>query len=92
MITALVIIISPFVLNGLTRVVNAIVGIQSTTGKRIVLASLSLIGMVAVSATTGAPLDPANVNSDLVLLAETFYGFISAHGSYTLFFKGKPQQ
>lgn len=89
MITAIVIVLSPFVLNALTAVVNAIVGIESTTAKRVVLSVLSLVGMIAVSASTGAPIDPANLNADLVLLAEAFYGFISAHGSYHLFFKSK---
>ena len=91
MLTALVIAVSPFVLNALTAVVNLVLGIQSTTGKRIVLAVLSLIGMIAASAATGNPIDPTNLNSDLVVLAETFYGFLSSHASYHLFFKGTDQ-
>lgn len=87
MLTALVIFVSPFALNALTFVVNAVLGIQSTTGKRIVLALLSLVGMVAASAATGNPIDPANVNSDLLVLADAFYGFLSSHASYHLFFK-----
>ena len=91
MLTGFIIIISPFVLNALTAVANKLTGIQSTTAKRLILAVLSLAGIVAASAASGNPIDPESVNSIVQVIAETFVAFIAAHGSYHLFIKGTPR-
>jgi hypothetical protein len=95
MLTGIIIIVSPFVLNGLTSLVVRLTSIQSTSLKRVVLAVLSLVGIVALSASTGSPVDPANVNADLTIIGETFVSFLMSHGSYDMlvkpaarFFKG----
>jgi hypothetical protein len=61
---------------------------ETTTSKRVVLALFSLAGVIAVSAMTGAPVDPNTVSSILETLVEAFVAFLLAHGSYTLFWKG----
>lgn len=91
MLTGIVIIISPFVLNALTALTNRITGVQSTTAKRLILAAVSLIGIVGTSAATGNPIDPSSVSSVLQVVAETFVTFLTAHGSYHLFFKSSTQ-
>lgn len=89
MITALVLIISPFVINGLTAVVVYLTNIKSDGLKRVVVAVFSLVAIVSASVSTGTPIDAANVNANLTILAETFLAFLMSHGSYTMFLKRK---
>jgi len=90
MVDAILLALSPFVLNGVTAVANWGMGITDTAGKRLVLALLSLIGVVATAAMTGQPIDPTNVSTLLTAIATSFLAFLMAHGSYHLFFKGSP--
>jgi hypothetical protein len=87
MLTAILLALSPFVLNLVMAVVKWLSPMESTSSKRVVLALFSLAGVIAVSATTGSPVDPNVVSSILQTLVETFVAFLLAHGSYTLFWK-----
>lgn len=87
MIDAILLAVSPFILNGLTSLVSWAAGITDTPGKRLLLAILSLLGAVATAVMNGTPLDPTNVSSLVSIIATTFVAFLMAHGSYHLFFK-----
>lgn len=89
MVSAIILAISPFVLNIIMGVVKWLSPLETTASKRVVLALFSLAGVIATSAMTGAPVDPNLVSNILMTLVEAFVAFVLAHGSYTLFWKAK---
>src|ERR1043166_709201 len=87
MIDAILLLVSPFALNAVTKLVTWSVGVTDTPGKRLGLAVLSLLGAVGTAVANGTPLDPGNLNTLLSVIATSFVAFLMAHGSYHLFFK-----
>ena len=87
MLSAIILAISPFVLNMVMGVVKWLSPLETTASKRVVLALFSLAGVIATSAMTGAPVDPNLVSNIRMVLVEAFVAFVLAHGSYTLFWK-----
>jgi hypothetical protein len=91
MLSAIVVALSPFVLNTVMGVVKWLSPLETTASKRVVLALFSLAGVIATSAMTGAPVDPNTVSSIIQTIVEAFVAFVLAHGSYTLFWQSSPQ-
>ena len=89
MLSAILLALSPFVLNIVMGVVKWLSPLETTASKRVVLALFSLAGVIATSAMTGAPVDPNLVSNILMVLVEAFVAFVLAHGSYTLFWKAE---
>lgn len=87
MLSALLLAISPFILNIVMGVVKWLSPLETTTSKRAVLALFSLAGVIATSAMTGTPVDPNMISSITQVIVEAFVAFVLAHGSYTLFWK-----
>jgi hypothetical protein len=85
MLSAIVLALSPFVLNAVIGIVKWLSPLETTTSKRVVLALFSLAGVIATSAMTGTPVGPNIASSNLQVVIETFIAFVLAHGSYTLF-------
>jgi hypothetical protein len=89
MVSAIILAISPFVLNIIVGIVKWLSPLETTTSKRVILALFSLAGVIATSAMTGTPVDPNMVSSIVHVLVEAFVAFVLAHGSYTLFWKSE---
>lgn len=85
MIETILAALSPFILNAVMGIVKWTGGIQSTGGKRFLLAVFSLLGVVAYSSLTGSPVDMNSVTSLAQTAVEALIAFLMAHGSYTLF-------
>jgi hypothetical protein len=93
--------VEPETVNALARLVNLeagdaaafaaaanwATGLNDTSGKRIVLAAFSLLGVISTAAMTDTQIDPSNLNVDVQILAISFAAFVMARGSYHLFFK-----
>lgn len=86
MLESIILALSPFALNAVMGIVKWLSAMESTAGKRFFLALFSLVGVIALNAMNGTPVDPNQVSSLLQTIMETFIAFIAAHGSYTLFF------
>ena len=86
---AIIIALSPFLLNGVMAGVKWLAGNNTftTTGKRGILALLALVGAVAFGTYTGTPVDIDSLTSLSTVVIEAFVAFLLAHGSYTLFWK-----
>lgn len=91
MLSAIVLALSPFLLNVVMAIIKWLTPTESTAWKRGVLALLSLAGVIATSAMTGTPVNPNEVSSLLTAIVEAFVAFLLAHGSYTLFWN-KPNK
>jgi len=89
MVSAIILAISPFVLNVIMGVVKWLSPLETTASKRVVLTLFSLAGVIAASAMTGSPVDPNLVSNILMTLVEAFVAFVLAHGSYILFWKAE---
>jgi hypothetical protein len=87
MLSAILLAISPFVLNIVLGIVKWLSPLETTASKRVVLALLSLAGVIATSAMTSTPVDPNMISSITQVLIEAFVAFVLAHGSSTLFWK-----
>jgi hypothetical protein len=87
MLSAIALALSMFVLNMVMGVVKWLSPLETTAAKRVILALLSLAGVIATSAMTGTPVDPNMVSSIVQVIVEAFVAFVLAHGSYTLFWK-----
>jgi hypothetical protein len=85
MIETLFVASSPFVLNAVMSVTKWLTSVQTTVGKRFLLALLSIVGAVTFSALMGTPLDSNSISSLLSIAFESLVAFLAAHGSYHLF-------
>ena len=85
MLETIILALVPFGLNMIMGIVKWLSGLETTASKRFWLALFSLVGVVALKATNGTPVDPNQISSLLQVIAETFIAFIASHGSYTLF-------
>lgn len=92
MLSVLLAAAGPFILNMLIGVVKMTKGVQSTAGKRFVLAIFSIAGAVAFGILTGSPVDWDSVGSLVTTAIESFVAFLAAHGSYSLFFNKKKSE
>lgn len=82
--------LSPFILNTIMGITKWTGGVQSTGGKRFLLAVFSLIGVVAYGALMGQPVNMDSISSLLQTAIEALVAFLAAHGSYHLFWQ-QPQ-
>lgn len=83
-----VLVVTPFVLNGFMYVLKTLGAEDMTTyGKRLILAVLALIGVLASSLLTGVSPDMNTVSGFISTILMAFLGFVSAHGTYSLFWK-----
>jgi hypothetical protein len=74
---------------GRISVVKRLSPLETTASERVILALLSLAGVIAASAMTGTPVDPNMVSSIVQVIVEAFVAFVLAHSSYTLFWKAQ---
>jgi hypothetical protein len=79
--------LSPFILNIVVGITKWTGGVQSTGGKRFLLAVFSVIGVVAYDALMGQPVDMNSLTSLLQTAIEALVAFLAAHGSYHLFWQ-----
>lgn len=79
---------SPFILNSLMGMFKWM-GAQdfSTPGKRMILALLSIVGVISTNALAHSALDMNSLSGLVQILLESFVAFIAAHGSYHFFWK-----
>ena len=91
MLDAILVALAPFILNAITSLAKWLGGVQTTAGKRFLRAVFSLIGVVALSALNGTPVDPNSITSLVTAAVEALSAFLMAHGSYTLFWKPTTQ-
>lgn len=84
MLLAITAALTPFLINGATELTKYLTNASTTEGKRFILALVSIVGVISLSALNGLPLD----NTTVAGLVETAFGalaaFLAAHGSYTL--------
>lgn len=83
--TAFIIAITPFILNGLMFIFKLLVNVQDTAGKRILLGILSLIGVLAGNALSGSPIDTVTIGGLVQTILLALVAFLAAHGSYNIF-------
>lgn len=84
MLSAILIALGPFALNGVTELTKYLTSVSSTGAKRFVLGVFSILGVIALSAYNGTPLDIDSVSSISVTLMQSLAAFLAAHGSYSL--------
>lgn len=84
-----IVLISPFVLNGVVELFKWMAQRLSTGSKRGILAIFALIGAVAYSQLTGTPINMDSISSIWQVIADAGVAFILSHGTYTLFFNKK---
>lgn len=89
MLTALVAALGPFIINFAMQAAKWLSGMNSTAGKRFVLALFSIAGVIAYSAYNGTPVDPNSITSLVQVALLSLGAFLASHGSYTLF-SGSP--
>lgn len=83
----------PFILNSLMEFAKKVGAAEfQTPGKRFVLAILSIVGVIAANALMGTEIDPNQISVWITIAFEAFAAFVSAHGSYTLFFKKQEEE
>lgn len=87
--TAFIIAITPFLLNGLMVIFKWITSVQDTSGKRILLGILSIVGVLAGNALSGSPIDVPTLGGLVQTVLLSGVAFLASHGSYNLF-KGTP--
>lgn len=87
---AVVLALTPFVLNAVMAVAKWI-GAQdtSTPFKRTLLALFAIIGVVAGNTLAGTPITPDSISNDAIVLVQSFVMFVAAHGTYNLFWAAK---
>lgn len=85
--TAFLMASMPFIINSLMGLAKrySLVGNMTTPGKRAVLAILAIVGVVAASFLNGTPIDAASLSGLTEVALMALAAFISAHGSYVLF-------
>ena len=82
MVSAIILAISPFVLNIIVALAPGDYSFQAHRPVAVFPGSV-----IATSAMTGASVDPYMGSNILMVLVEAFVAFVLAHGSYTLFWK-----
>jgi hypothetical protein len=87
MIEALIVALSPFILNSVMGLAKWFGNLQTTAGKRFVLALLSIFGVLAFSALNGTPVDTNSISSLVTVAMQALAAFLMAHGSYVLFWQ-----
>lgn len=83
--TAFIIAITPFVLNGLMSIFKLLTGVQDTAGKRVLLGVLAIIGVLSGNALAGTPIDVTSLGGLVQSVLLSGVAFVAAHGSYSLF-------
>jgi hypothetical protein len=84
MLTAFLVFLLPFVLNGAMELTKWLTKVSSTGVIRFFLALLSIIGVISFSALNGTPLDVESLTGLLQLAFGSVATFVASHGSYSL--------
>lgn len=84
MFLAITAVITPVLINGATEFLKWLTSASSTGGKRFILALLSIVGVISLSAINGTPLDLTTFSGLLQTAFEALAAFMAAHGSYSL--------
>ena len=88
MISSILIALMPFILNGLTQVTKYLTAASSVSWKRAILAVFAILGVLAGNALSGSPIDVPTLTGFIQTGLVSLVAFLSAHGSYHLFFAG----
>ena len=86
MLTSILVALTPFILNGLTQITKVLAGASSVSWKRLILAIFAIVGVICGNALTGSPIDFPTVTGLIQVALVSGAAFLSAHGSYHLFF------
>jgi hypothetical protein len=87
MLEAIIVALSPFVLNAVMGLAKWFGNLQTTAGKRFLLALFSIIGVLAYSSLNGTPVDTNSISNLVTVAMQALAAFLMAHGSYVLFWQ-----